>query len=277
MSRRAAVLSLLLLISTAIALPLAVSLAHNSRARALQAHGRHRHSRAWWRRHRALLRRKRSAALKRRQDLVARREQHGAGVALSYSDEKMVSPQLPPALGGIVTDPHGLSLTLPEGWSNRPSASGGEMKFRVSAPDGRPAGEAVLTPVAPAVDAGAGGASAQPVRSPRRTIAGVPFTELRRIVIDKMLATGGWVVNDVEREIGGRRVFVVFAQTGDSADGRGGAQAWSFYFTEVDGRVYSFAAHAPLEYSDRMAAESEKVMASLRSRSRSAAVEKAPR
>jgi hypothetical protein len=93
-----------------------------------------------------------------------------------------------------------------------------------------------------------------------------------------MINAGGWVVNDVERLIGGRRVFVVLAQTGDASDQRTPPQSWSFYFTEVDGHVYSFAAHAPLEYSDRMAAESEKVMASLRSRNRSAAaVESAPR
>jgi hypothetical protein len=75
------------------------------------------------------------------------------------------------------------------------------------------------------------------------------------------------------------------AQTGDANDSRTPPQAWSFYFTEVDGRVYSFASHAPLEYSDRMAAESEKVLASLRSRvsnssnssGRAATMEAAPR
>jgi hypothetical protein len=92
-----------------------------------------------------------------------------------------------------------------------------------------------------------------------------------------MIAAGGWVVNDVEREIGGRRVFVVMAQTGDARDAHAPPQAWSFYFTEMDGHVYSFTAHAPLEYSDRMAAESEKVLASLRSRGSAAAMEALPR
>jgi hypothetical protein len=257
----------------AVALPLVGSLARGPhRGSWSHRHARHHHSRAWWRRHRALLKRRRAAAaLRRRQSLTAsNREQHAGILPDAGLLNGKLPPVLPPALGGNL-DVRGLTLTLPEGWRNRSSQSGVEIKFQVNAPDGRPAGEASLAPVAHAVESS--GSVAGPImRSPRRTIAGVPFTELRRIVIDKMVAAGGWVVNDVEREIGGRRVFVVLAQTGENADGRTSkAQAWSFYFTEVDGRVYSFAAHAPLEYSDRMAAESEKVMASLRSRNQAAA------
>jgi hypothetical protein len=84
-----------------------------------------------------------------------------------------------------------------------------------------------------------------------------------------MLVSNGWVVNDYEREIGGRRAFVVVAQTAASSDGREPQQSWVFYFTELDGRIYSFAAHAPLEFADRVLAESEQVMASLRLRTRS--------
>lgn len=274
MSRRAAVLSLLLLISMAVALPLVGSLARNSRrAAAHSRHARHHHSRAWWRRHRAMLKRRRAAALKRRRaapttaDALARRDQH-ASVGVLPDINRPLVPNLPPALGGVFTDARGITVTLPEGWRNRSSLASGEMKFQVNAPDGRPAGEASLAPVAPALAASSsnGGGIVQPIRTQRRMIAGVSFTELRRIVIDKMMNAGGWVVNDVEREIGGRRVFVVMAQTGDSNDRRTPPQAWSFYFTEVDGHIYSFSAHAPLEYSDRMAAESERVMASLRSR-----------
>jgi hypothetical protein len=261
------------LISLAVALPMVRSLAHNNRSALTQRHARHHHSRAWWKRHRSLLRRKRAAALKRRQDLLASRDQHANAPA--QGAEKLLSANLPPALGGVFTDARGISLTLPEGWRNRSSMTDSEIKFQVNAPDGRPAGEASLTPVGPAMAAPAPGV--QPVRNQRRMIAGVPFADLRRIVIDKMITAGGWVVNDVEREIGGRRVFVVMAQTGDARDAHAPQQAWSFYFTEVDGHVYSFTAHAPLEYSDRMAAESEKVMASLRSRVSAAAMEALPR
>lgn len=277
MSRRAAVISLLVLISMTVALPLVSSLAHRNPSAALHRH--HRHSRAWWRRHHALVRRRHMAALKhRREELAASREQH-ALTAVSV-DEKLSAAQLPPALGGVVMNPHGLALTLPEGWSNNsPSLSQDEMKFRLSAPDGRPAGEAALAAVAPAVESAGSVVNPQPMRGQRRTIAGVPFAELRRIVIDKMVATGGWVINDVEREIGGRRVFVVFAQTGASGDNRTPSQSWAFYFAEVNGHVYSFTVHAPLEYSGRMAAESEKVMASLRSAGgrRPSGTETAPR
>ena len=273
MSRRAAVLSLLVLISLAVALPLVRSLAYNNRSAFTGRHARHHHSRAWWKRHRALMRRKRTAALKRKLDLVANRDQHASGPVAG--NEKLLTPNLPPALGGVFTDARGISLTLPEGWRNRSSLTDSEIKFQVNAPDGRPAGEASLAPVAPAL--GAGSVGLQPIRNQRRMIAGVPFTDLRHIVIDKMIASGGWVVNDVLREIGGRRVFVVMAQTGDANDGHTPPQAWSFYFTEVDGHVYSFTAHAPLGYSDRMAAESEKVMASLRSRKSAAAMESMPR
>jgi hypothetical protein len=276
MSRRAAVLSLLLLITMAVALPLVRSLAHSNAAPSSR-HARHHHSRAWWKRHRALLRRKRAASLKRMQDLVAQREQHADGPVSGV--EKQLAPNLPPALGGVFTDARGITVTLPEGWRNRSSLTDSEIKFQVNAPDGRPAGEASLAAVAAGSSAGV-----QSFKSQRRSIAGVPFNDLRHIVIDKMIAAGGWVVNDVEREIGGRRVFVVMAQTGDANDSRTPPQAWSFYFTEVDGRVYSFASHAPLEYSDRMAAESEKVLASLRSRSscsnsggHAAAMDAAPR
>jgi hypothetical protein len=276
MSRRAAVLSLLLLISLAVALPLVRSLAHANPSAASGRHARHRHSRAWWRKHRALLRRKRAAALKRRQDLLANRGQH-ANIPVQ-SNERMLSPNLPPALGGDFTDARGITLTLPEGWRNRSSLTDVEIKFQVNAPDGHPAGEASLTPVAPAATTGGNsGGSIQPFRNQRRAIAGVPFTDLRRIVIDKMMGAGGWVVNDVEREIGGRRVFVVMAQTGESVERRTPPQAWSFYFTEVNGHVYSFTTHAPTEYSERMNAESEKVMASLRSRNGAAAMQAAPR
>jgi hypothetical protein len=259
----------------AVVLPLVRSLAYNNRAASVQHHARHHHSRAWWRRYRALQRRKRAAALKRRQELTAKREQH-ANNATPLDIEKPLSTNLPPALGGVFTDARGVTVTLPEGWRNRSSLTDSEIKFQVNAPDGRNAGEASLAPVAPLMAAGAS-SSGQPFKSQRRMIAGIAFTDLRRIVIDKMIAAGGWVVNDVEREIGGRRVFVVLAQTGDASDKSTPPQSWSFYFTEMDGHVYSFATHAPLEYSDRMNAESEKVMASLRSRNSAALMESTPR
>jgi hypothetical protein len=111
------------------------------------------------------------------------------------------------------------------------------------------------------------------VRANRRTLGGVPLAELRRTVIDKMVAANGWVVNDLQREIGGKPVFIVLAQTAASSDGRTPQLSWAFYFTEVDGRIYSLAASSLLEFSNRLADESAQFMTSLHANSRSALTE----
>jgi hypothetical protein len=80
-------------------------------------------------------------------------------------------------------------------------------------------------------------------------------------VIDKMVAGGGWIINDYEREMTGHRVLVVTAQT--ASDGRSPEKAWNFYFTEINGRIYSLTTNTPLQASDRMALEAEKFIASL--------------
>jgi hypothetical protein len=114
-------------------------------------------------------------------------------------------------------------------------------------------------------------------RAQRAQLAGVPFADLRHQVIEKMIAAGGWVINDMEREVNGRRVFLVVAQTAASSDGRTMAETWNFYFTEIDGRIYSLAAHAPLDSMEQMAAESERVLATLPTNNRSALMENANR
>jgi hypothetical protein len=43
-----------------------------------------------------------------------------------------------------------------------------------------------------------------------------------------------------------------------------------FYFTEVDGRIYNVATNSPVEESERLAEESEKVINSLQRRVRPA-------
>ena len=83
-------------------------------------------------------------------------------------------------------------------------------------------------------------------------------------MIDRMIKEGGWVVNDFQREIAGRRVFVVMAQTPGSGDGKTQSQSQTYYFTEVDGRIYSLATAVPVGTSDRVAAASEQVVASFR-------------
>lgn len=148
-------------------------------------------------------------------------------------------------------------LSLPHAWTGGRKTANGETVFNVRTPDGRAAGTAVIATVKMS-EADAAFAALTPKV---KTVGGMSLTALRRTVIDRMVAEGGWVTNDLVREIQGRRVFVVLAQTG--APGAP-TQSWSFYFTEIDGRVYSLATNAPVEFAAPVAASSEQVMASLR-------------
>jgi hypothetical protein len=264
---RAAALSLLVLFSVAVMLPLADSSAHNSSGSAVTHRKKRirRHSRAWWRRYRAHLRRKRAMQLQNAQKTYAPEQSR---------DDVALAPNTSAITGGTYNDPRGIfSLTLPGGWTSRPVSANGETMFRIYAPGGRPIGRAVLS-VIPLVAASEGALNA---RARARALGGVPIADLRRTVIDKMIAMNGWVINDLEREINGRRVLVVIAQTAASSDGSTPQQSWTFYFTEMDGRIYSLATSTPLEFSDRLALESEQVMASFQSRRPStAAIDSSP-
>jgi hypothetical protein len=93
-------------------------------------------------------------------------------------------------------------------------------------------------------------------------LSGVAFSDLRRIVIEKMITSGGWVINDYERQLNGARVFVVIAQT--PSDGRSPEKSWNFYFAEVDGKIYSLTMSTPLQFANTLAPEGEKFLNSLR-------------
>lgn len=250
---RAAALSLLMLFTVVTMLPLTSSEAANNERAVAGSHRKRvrRHSRAWWRRYRARQRRKRAAALARQKALATMNAQNTEAV---QGLEKPVNTP-----GGVYHHPRGLwTVMMPEGWSRPSAAETGEMKFRIFA-DGRNTGQATLSVVAVA---GQPEAQGLPQRKQSRTLSGVPVTALRRTVIDKMIKDGGWVVNDFQKEINGRKVFVVQAQTPATADGRTGPQSQTYYFTEVDGRIYSLATTAPVDASERVAAQSEQVVSS---------------
>jgi hypothetical protein len=99
-------------------------------------------------------------------------------------------------------------------------------------------------------------------REQKKMLAGVPVADLKRIVIDKMVTNGGWVVNDFIREVNGSRVFVVTGRT--PKDALTPEKAWTFYFTEAGGRVYGLTTEAPVDYSERMSTEAERFIESLR-------------
>jgi hypothetical protein len=242
---RTITLSLLMLISVGVMLPFASSDAHGIRqSSAAQPHRRYRrHSRAWWRRYRARMRMRRAQALAR--------------AALAHRNAPL-GPVFPTTKS---PDTATIALpTLPAGWNSATLVNGGEVKFRNESNVGIPS-QGTLAVVA----------RSRPnpgyltQREQRTMLAGVSFSDLRRIAIDKMINTGGWVINDYERNVNGARVFVVIAQT--PSDGRSPEKSWNFYFAEVDGRIYSLTLNTPLQYSGKLAAEGERFLSSLKVKS----------
>ncbi len=291
---RALVLTILIMCTVAATLPLSDSLAHwASRPSVSRSKGRYarRHSRAWWRRYRARLRRQRAVAAERRRrraamltagatpaSLLAPAANHAGSARMGNADSFVLPgvslpstaalsnitpvkalPAVVPATKDALRElPRPAASPLPRGWSSAGAASrAGEMRFNVRAADGRVRSSAVWSRVNLQPTA----ASALDTRS--KTFGGVPVTLLRRTVINRMVAEGGWVTNDVQRQFGERRVFVVTAQS-VAADGE--RRAWTFYFTESDGQVYSLATNAPVEFADTLAAESEQAVVALGAR-----------
>jgi hypothetical protein len=235
-----------------------------------------RHSRAWWRRYRARLRRQR-AEQRRKQAFKAVRGQSLNAAADSHNNAVSPDKLSTPIIGKLSVPGNSpqnpaSALSLPNGWSRR-GAANGESKFVVNASDGQYVGAATLS----LVNAHASGETIMTARANRRTLGGVPLAELRRTVIDKMVTSNGWVVNDLQREIGGKPVFIVLAQTAASSDGHTPQLFWVFYFTEVEGRIYSLAASSSLEFSNRITEEAAQFISSFHVNNRSALTETSQR
>ena len=149
-------------------------------------------------------------------------------------------------------------MPLPSGWSAAATTKGAS-SFRIAPPNGVAEGQATLAVVAVAP------ANAEQVigREQRRMLGGLSFTDLRRSVIDRMISAGGWVVNDRQREMGGHRVFEVIAQTPATSDGKP-EQLWNFYFTEVNGRVYSLTTRTTGGLTEKLAGDAEKFLSDFR-------------
>ncbi|HEX9628747.1 MAG TPA: hypothetical protein VF961_01930 [Pyrinomonadaceae bacterium] len=239
---RTVTLSLLMLISVGVMLPFANSTAHGIRQSSVSHHHRRyrHHSRAWWRRHRARLRMRRAAAMAHRNAPL--------GPALTLPTNTV----LPNAVLSTVVLPK-----LPAGWDKPVLANNGEIKFKKQTTTAVPS-QATLSVIARSRP----NPAYLTQREERSMLAGVSFSDLRRTVIEKMINAGGWVINDYQRQVNGARVFVVIAQT--PGDGRSPERAWNFYFAEFDGKIYSLSLNTPVQYSDRLAAEGEKFLSSLR-------------
>jgi hypothetical protein len=253
---RAIALSLALLVGIGIIIPMATddAQAHPRRAR---KHRQHRHykkySKGWWRQYhrrqrrlQAIRARKRSLRLGQVRMAKAHEENDAAQAnatpvaKVKKSETAAVLPSGAPA---------------PNGW-RAATNSAAELQFRVDNSAGEQVGSAAISVVGPAVSGSGGG---------YKTVGGVSTSALRRDVIDRMIRENGWVVNDYQKDIAGQPVYVVEAQ---SQAKNGGVQSRMFYFTEVDGRIYSVATNSPAQESERLADESEKVINSLKARVR---------
>ncbi|HBR57640.1 MAG TPA: hypothetical protein DEA22_09250 [Blastocatellia bacterium] len=259
---RAIALSIALLIGIGTIIPLATEYAeagsHKTKKykkRKRYWRGVKKYSKRWWRLYRAQERRKRAAAKRRRslrlRQLRAQRAREAAKAKTQAAKTKEKTPvavKETPRIASVL--PSG--QPAPKGWAAT-EATGGEVRFNIGN-----VGSASISVLGPA--------TGETVKKGRMaTLGGVPTASLRREVINRMIRENGWVVNDYQKEIGGKTVFVVVAQS-QEADGR--INSRMFYFTEADGRIYSVATNSGTNAAERIAEESEKVILSLGTRPR---------
>ena len=250
---RAIALSLALLVGGATIIPLATNQAEagpRKSKRYRKAKRYKKYSRQWWRQYHARVRRHKSLQARRRALRL-----HQLRLAKAAGAEKETTRNVKSAApSSVALLPSG--QPAPTGWKQG-ETSGAEVRFRLEN-NGTQVGTASISVVGPAM-----GESVNTGRS--HMVGGVPTTALRREVINRMIRENGWVVNDYQKEVGGKSVYVVVAQ---SQGPNGRVDSRMFYFTEADGRIYNVATNTPADTADRLAEESEKVLASLAARPR---------
>lgn len=263
-------IALILMLSVGVMLPFANE-AHGIRQTVQVGQRRHHRfrSRAWWRRYRARLRQKRLAAeMAHRNTLLALPKNLSAAELQGLS-----GPQLPSQPSNSVT-----STTLPPPVMTEKAAPVANHSNSATRPR-------VVNPAHPSFKTSEANMPGQmnlavvalsrpnpaflTSREEKKMLGGVAVADLRRMVIDKMVSSGGWVVNDFVREVNGSRVFVVTART--PKDALTPEKAWTFYFTEAGGRIYGLTTDAPVEFADRMTTEAERFIESLRAKAAVAA------
>ena len=251
---RAIALTLALLVSIGTIIPLGTDSAEAGSRTSKKRYKKKRYkkySKRWWRQYRARMKRKRALqarrrAMRLRQLRLARKRANG------NRNRKAVVAAKPKTAAAesssVAMLPSGQAA--PSSWK-RSSSTSGEINFSLDNGNGSAAISVVGPATGETVDSGR-----------QRLVGGVPTTALRREVINRMVRENGWVVNDYQKQIGGRSVYVVVAQS------QNGSRVHSrmFYFTEADGRIYSVATNSAAESADRIAEESEKVIFSLATR-----------
>jgi hypothetical protein len=259
---RTIAISLMLLLTVGVMLPFANE-AHGVRQSSQAGMRRHHryHSRAWWRRYRARLRKKRAAAaLAHRQQMLGQPQNIPVGeMALSalpsvpaLSESVNTVPTVDAAAAAPAPVSVSTATTAVTATVSTPTAKVSDVKAPVKSTAAKLPGQMNLSVVALS--------RPNPVfltsREEAKMLAGTNVSELRRIVIDKMIVSGGWVTNDFVREVNGARVFVVTAHTPKT--GNSPEKAWTFYFTEADGRIYGLTTDAPVDSAERMSTEAER-------------------
>lgn len=254
---RAIALSLFLLIGIGVVVPFvseyAEAGAHKTGKHKKKYRKYKKYSKQWWRAYHRRQRRNKALAAQRRVLRLrqirlanAKKGEANETFMVKASKKRLVENASPALL------PSGEAA--PKGWK-RGVDSPNEVQYRVDDDNGSQLGSASISVVGPAVGGDNGSQRA-------KTVGGVSTGSLRRTVIDRMIKEEGWVVNDYQKEIGGRRVFVVVAQS----PGAGGkVQSRLFYFTEADGRIYSVSTNSANGDSRRIEQESERVITSLQS------------
>ena len=252
---RAIALTLALLVGIGTIIPLATDLAEagpkkNRRYKKKQKKYK-KYSKAWWRQYRAKQKRKKALQARRRAMRLRQLRLARMRKAQTAKPQPTVAKAPVPSEKTVAMLPSGQAA--PSSWK-RGEASGAELQFSVDGGNGSAAISVVGPAMGDSVDTGR-----------NRSVGGVPTTSLRRDVINRMIRENGWVVNDYQKEIGGKSVYVVVAQS----QGNGGrVNSRMFYFTEVNGRIYSVATNSHTDAAERIAEESEKVIYSLQGQSR---------
>ncbi len=246
---------LVVLLSIGIIIPLANS-AHGIRQNTQIGKNANHHSRAWWKRYRARLRRKRAAALARRQMLLGLPKSLPVGETASVTAPTNEAATEAMSANSAVASAHTVSNpTSNVASATSPAALKANAKKSVKTVNGQ-MNVAVVAMSRP-------NPAFLTSREEAKMLAGVNMSDLRRIVIDKMVVSGGWVTNDFVRDVNGSRVFVVTART--PRDSHSPEKAWTFYFTEVAGRIYGVTTDSSVAEADRMTSEAERFITNLRS------------
>lgn len=261
---RITAISLMLVLSVGIMLPFTQE-AHGVRQTTEIGQRRHHRyrSRAWWRRYRARLRQRRLAA-----EMAAHRnKQLSLPQNISIGDLSGLSQPALPSVPSNATAVTTTTLPPPVMTASVPATSNGATRPRV-VNSAHSTIKAEAAPTLPGSMNLAVVAMSRPnpafltSREEKKMLGGVAVADLRRMVIDKMVSSGGWVVNDFVREVNGHRIFVVTGRT--PKDALTPEKMWMFYFTEAGGRIYGLTTDSPIEFADRMTTEAERFIESLR-------------